>query len=259
MDRPGGRGTEPDRTGPDLSRPAPDADVGEGRRTRSFGRLTPCPLAPQRRSPCTRSNQIARHGGPEVLSVREIPRPTPGVGEVLIRTVASSLNPVEWKTRAWEVGPQLPATLGWDPAGVVTASHHSRYRPGDQVIAMSAQLATSRGTWTEQVSQPARLLAAAPTTLALALALALALEGAAALPLAGITAPQALSRAAVTDGDNALITGAAGAVGGIAVQLARRTGATVDALVARLEHLDAARELGAKDVWRIRAGLPRRT
>ncbi|MFD3469909.1 NADP-dependent oxidoreductase [Streptomyces sp. NPDC058682] len=194
---------------------------------------------------------IARRGGPEVLSVREVPQPTPGVGEVLIRTVASSLNPVDWKTRAGEVGPQLPATLGWDLAGVVTASNHSRYRPGDQVIAMSAQIATSRGTWAEQVSLPARLLAAAPTTLAL--------EDAAALPLAEVTALQALSRAAVTDGDNVLITGAAGAVGGIAVQLARHTGATVDALVSRPEHLDAARELGAKDVWHIPADLPRRT
>ncbi|WP_405902921.1 NADP-dependent oxidoreductase [Streptomyces sp. NBC_00656] len=198
-----------------------------------------------------RAIQIARHGGPEVLSVREIPQPTPGAGEVLIRTVASSLNPVDWKTRAWEVGPELPATLGWDLAGVVTASNHPRYRPGDQVIAMSAQIATSRGTWAEQVSLPARLLAAAPTTLAL--------EDAAALPLAGVTALQALSRAAVTDGDNVLITGAAGAVGGIAVQLARHTGATVDALVSRPEHLDAARELGAKDVWHIPADLPRRT
>ncbi|MFB6560817.1 zinc-binding alcohol dehydrogenase family protein [Streptomyces sp. NPDC056400] len=184
--------------------------------------------------------QIARNGGPEVLSVREVPHPTPGVGEVLIRTVASSLNPVDWKTRAGEVGPQLPATLGWDLAGVVTASNHSRYRPGDQVIAVSAQIATSRGTWAEQVSLPARLLTAAPTTLAL--------EDAGALPLAGVTALQALSRAAVTDGDHVLITGAAGAVGGIAVQLARHTGATVDALVSRPEHLDAARELGAKDV-----------
>ncbi|MFJ6433533.1 NADP-dependent oxidoreductase [Streptomyces sp. NPDC091416] len=198
-----------------------------------------------------RAIRITRHGGPEVLSVREVPEPTPGVGEVLIRTVASSLNPVDWKTRAWDVGPELPATLGWDLAGVVTASNHPRHRPGDQVIAMSAQIATGRGTWAEQVCLPAGLLAAAPTTLAL--------QDAAALPLAGVTALQALNRAAVTDGDNVLITGAAGAVGGIAVQLARHTGATVDALVSRPEHLDAARELGATGVWHLPADLPRRT
>ncbi|MGW1817309.1 NADP-dependent oxidoreductase [Streptomyces sp. NPDC002125] len=195
--------------------------------------------------------QIARHGGPEVLSVREVPQPTPGAGEVLIRTVASSLNPVDWKTRAGKAGPELPATLGWDLAGVVTAANHPGYHLGDQVIAMSAQIATGRGTWAEQVALPARLLAPAPTTLPLA--------DAAALPLAGVTALQALNRAAVTDGDNVLITGAAGAVGGIAVQLSRRTGATVDALVSRPEHLDAARELGAARVWHTPADLPRRT
>ncbi|MFF4390964.1 alcohol dehydrogenase catalytic domain-containing protein [Streptomyces sp. NPDC001552] len=125
-----------------------------------------------------RAIQIARHGGPEVLSVREVPQPTPGAGEVLIRTVASSLNPVDWKTRAGEIGPELPATLGWDLAGVVTAANHPGYRPGDQVIAMSAQIATGRGTWAEQVALPARLLAAAPATLPLA--------DAAPLPLAGV-------------------------------------------------------------------------
>jgi len=195
--------------------------------------------------------QIARHGGPEVLSVREVPHPTPGADEVLIRTVASSLNPVDWKTRAWEVGPELPATLGWDLAGVVIATNHPGYRPGDQVIAMSAQIATGRGTWAEQVALPARLLAPAPTTVALA--------DAAALPLAGVTALQALNLAAVTAGDHVLITGAAGGVGGIAVQLARRAGATVDALVSRPEHLDAARELGAEHVWHTLADLPRHT
>ncbi|WP_171162943.1 NADP-dependent oxidoreductase [Streptomyces sp. I05A-00742] len=195
--------------------------------------------------------RIARHGGPEALSVQEVPPPVPGADEVLIRTVASSLNPVDWKTRAWEVGPELPATLGWDLAGVVTASHHPGYRPGDRVIAMSAQIATGLGTWAEQVALPARLLATAPTTVPLA--------DAAALPLAGVTALQALNRAAVTSGDHVLITGAAGAVGGIAVQLARHAGATVDALVSRPGHLQAARDLGADRAWHRTADLPRHT
>lgn len=56
--------------------------------------------------------QIARHGGPEVLSVREIPQPTPGVGEVLIRTVASSLNPVDWQTAHGKSGPNSPPPWG---------------------------------------------------------------------------------------------------------------------------------------------------
>ncbi|MFJ6743244.1 NADP-dependent oxidoreductase [Streptomyces sp. NPDC091279] len=195
--------------------------------------------------------QIDRHGGPGVLVVREVPAPVPGPGEVLIRTVASSLNPVDWKTRARDIGPELPATLGWDLAGVVVASEHPDHRAGDQVIAMSAQIATGLGTWAEQVVLPARLLAPAPTTVALA--------DAAALPLAGVTALQALELAKVGAGDRVLVTGAVGGVGGIAVQLARRAGATVDGLVSRLEHLGAARELGAVDVWHTPVDLPGRT
>ncbi|MFF7652635.1 alcohol dehydrogenase catalytic domain-containing protein [Streptomyces sp. NPDC007983] len=58
--------------------------------------------------------QIDRHGGSDVLTVREIAEPALAAGEVLIRTTASSLNPVDWKTRDRQVGPPLPATLGWD-------------------------------------------------------------------------------------------------------------------------------------------------
>ncbi|MGI5489466.1 hypothetical protein [Microtetraspora malaysiensis] len=91
-------------------------------------------------------------------------------------------------------------------------------------------------TWAEQVALPTGLLAKAPTTVPLA--------DAAALPLAGLTAMQALDKAAVTSGTRLLIIGAAGAVGGIAVQLARRAGVAVDALVSRPEHREEARALG---------------
>jgi hypothetical protein len=64
-----------------------------------------------------RAVQIDRHGGPDVLALREVAAPEPAAGEVLIRTAASSLNPVDRKTRAWQVGPPLPATLGWDISG----------------------------------------------------------------------------------------------------------------------------------------------
>jgi len=114
-----------------------------------------------------RAVQIDVHGGPEVLTVREVADPAPGAGEVLVRTVASSLNPVDWKTRAWDVGPALPATLGWDLAGIVVASDSARFAVGDRVIAMSAQLATGLGTWAELVRLPERLLAHAPATLTL--------------------------------------------------------------------------------------------
>ncbi|WP_243878213.1 hypothetical protein [Streptomyces sp. SUK 48] len=116
------------------------------------------------------------HGGPEVLTVREVADPEPesrpgpdaagetgpGAGEVLVRTAASSLNPVDWKTRAWDVGPALPVTLCWDLAGIVVASSAPEFAAGDRVIAMSAQLATGLDTWAELVLLPARLLAHAP-------------------------------------------------------------------------------------------------
>ncbi|MFE2381294.1 NADP-dependent oxidoreductase [Streptomyces misionensis] len=196
-----------------------------------------------------RAVQIDVHGGPEVLTVREVADPAPGAGEVLVRTVASSLNPVDWKTRAWDVGPALPATLGWDLAGIVVASDSVRFAVGDRVIAMSAQLATGLGTWAELVRLPERLLAHAPATLTL--------PEAATLPLAGTTAVQALAALRLEDRTRLLVTGAAGAVGGLAVQLARRTGVTVDGLVSRPEHIDLVREFGASQVTRSVAELPR--
>ncbi|WP_131736941.1 NADP-dependent oxidoreductase [Actinomadura roseirufa] len=195
-----------------------------------------------------RAIQIDRHGGPEVLTVREVPEPVPEDGEVLIRSTSSSLNPVDWKTRVWNVGPKLPATLGWDLAGVVIAGGDTAFRPGDHVVAMSAQIATGRGTWAERVALPAGLLAKAPTTVPL--------TDAAALPLAGLSALQALGKAALTSGGRLLVIGAAGAVGGIAVQLARRSGAVVDALVSRPAHHEEARALGADRVWHTPAEPP---
>jgi NADPH:quinone reductase-like Zn-dependent oxidoreductase len=196
-----------------------------------------------------RAVQIDRHGGPDVLTLREVAEPEAGSGEVLIRTEASSLNPVDWKTRAWEVGPPLPATLGWDISGRVVASNDPAYEVGAQVIAMSAQIATGRGTWADLVALPGRLLAPAPATVPLA--------DAAALPLAGTTALQALRAAELSAGERILIVGAAGAVGGLAVQLARLSGAHVNALVSRPGHEQAATKLGAERAWHRPEDLPR--
>ncbi|MEU6094332.1 NADP-dependent oxidoreductase [Streptomyces sp. NPDC047079] len=195
-----------------------------------------------------RAVQIDAHGGPELLTVREIPDPKPGPGEVLVRTVASSLNPVDWKTRAWDVGPAFPMTLGWDLAGIVVESSSAEFAVGDRVIAMSAQVATGRGTWAELVSLPEHLLTRAPAALALA--------EAATLPLAGTTALQALAKLGLKSRSRLLVTGAAGAVGGLAVQIARQVGVTVDGLVSRPEHAPQVRELGAESVVHRVADLP---
>ncbi|OLR94423.1 NADP-dependent oxidoreductase [Actinokineospora bangkokensis] len=184
-----------------------------------------------------RAIQLDRPGGPDALTVRELPAPARADGEVLIRTIASSINPVDSKTRAMAGPERLPMTLGWDLAGVVLASDHPGFSTGDRVIAMSAQFATGRGTWADIVSLPADLLAVAPASVSL--------SEAATLPLAGLTALQVMDRLRLTAGQTLLVTGAAGAVGGLAVQLAAHDGITVHGLVSRPEHVDAARRLGA--------------
>lgn len=195
-----------------------------------------------------RAIQIDRHGGPEVLTVRELDEPTASPGEVLIRTVASSINPVDWKTRAWDRGPALPMTLGWDLAGIVAESTVPAFHTGDRVVAMSGQISSGRGTWAEMVALPATLLAPAPVTVSL--------PEAATLPLTGLTAAQALAQMALTPDSRVLVTGAAGGVGGSFVQQALRTGARVDGLVSRKSHVEAARALGAQHVTHTLSQLP---
>lgn len=187
-----------------------------------------------------RAIQLDRPGGPDALAVRQLPTPSRAPGDVLIRTIASSINPVDWKTRTMTGAERLPMTLGWDLAGVVLASDDPGLSAGDRVIAMSAQFATGRGTWAEIVSLPADLVAAAPATASL--------PEAATLPLAGLTALQVLDRLRLTPGQTLLVTGAAGAVGGVAVQLATHEGIVVDGLVSRPEHIDATYQLGANNV-----------
>ncbi|HYN94965.1 MAG TPA: NADP-dependent oxidoreductase [Pilimelia sp.] len=185
-----------------------------------------------------RAVQIDRHGDIDVLQLRAVSAPRPQPGEVLVRTIASSINPVDWKTRAWDRGPAFPMTLGWDLAGVVVQSAVPAFTVGDRVIGMSAQSATARGVWADLVAVPADILTAAPTRIPLATA--------AALPLAGLTALQALERVRPLPGERFLVTGAVGGVGALAVQLARRSGVRVDGLVSRPDHVAAARELGAE-------------
>ncbi|MFC5181147.1 NADP-dependent oxidoreductase [Actinomadura harenae] len=187
-----------------------------------------------------RAIQIDRFGGPDVLGLAEVPRPEPGPGDVLIRTIATSLNPVDDKTREGVIGggtPPLPMTLGWDLAGIVVDAGDSGLGAGERVIAMSHQLATGRGTWADLVALPAQAVAFAPHAVTLA--------EAATLPLPGLTALQTLDWLAVSSGERLLVAGAAGAVGGLALQIALARGVRVDALVSRDEQAAFAREHGA--------------
>ncbi|GAA2323986.1 NADP-dependent oxidoreductase [Streptomyces cuspidosporus] len=187
-----------------------------------------------------RAVRIDRFGTPEVLGLVDAPRPEPAPGEVLIRTVATSINPVDDKTREGAIGegtPPLPMTLGWDLAGVVVDGGDSGLRAGERVVAMSHQLGSGRGTWADLVALPARAVAVAPR--------AVSPVEAATLPLAGLTAWQTLDWLGIYAGERLLIAGAAGAVGGLALQIARARGVTVDALVSRDAQAGFARDHGA--------------
>jgi NADPH:quinone reductase-like Zn-dependent oxidoreductase len=201
-----------------------------------------------------RAIQIDRFGTPDVLGIVDAPEPEPGPGEVLIRTVATSINPVDDKTREGAIGegtPPLPMTLGWDLAGIVVDGGDSGLRAGERVIAMSHQLGSGRGTWADLVALPAQAVAAAPRSMSLV--------EAAALPLTGLTALQTLDWLAVKAGERLLIAGAAGAVGGFALQVARARGAKVDALVSRDAQVVFARDHGADLVTTDRHTLEERT
>lgn len=185
---------------------------------------------------------ITAYGSAYVLSIREVPMPEAGPGEALVAVVASTINPVDVKTRTpgtpQQVG-RFPAVLGWDVAGIViTAPAGSGWTPGDRVIAMHPPRADGTGSWQQYAAIPAEALAPAPETVDL--------TSAATLPLAALTADQALNRLALRDDERLLVTGAAGSVGGMAIQLAARAGIRAAGLVSRPEHETAVLDLGAE-------------
>jgi NADPH:quinone reductase-like Zn-dependent oxidoreductase len=166
-----------------------------------------------------------RLGGPEVLELREVERPEPLPTEVLVRVHAAGVNPVDWKTRSGRGMARVlgdpPFTVGWDVAGVVEAVGFgvTRFAEGDAVFGMP-RFPRAAGAYAEYVTAPSRQLARAPD--------GLGLREAGAMPLAGLTAWQALvETAGVGEGDRVLVHGAAGGVGHLAVQIAKARGAHV--------------------------------
>ena len=180
-------------------------------------------------------------GGPDVLVLEEAPRPVPAPTEVLVRTVAAGVNPVDWKTRARGgfIG-DPPFTVGWDVAGVVESVGRgvTRFELGDRVFGMP-RFPHEAAAYAEYVTSPSRQLARIPDGLD-------TIE-AAALPLAGLTARQALvETAGVKPGDRVLILAAAGGVGHLAVQIAKACGASVIGTARAWKHAFLA-ELGADE------------
>lgn len=192
-----------------------------------------------------RAQVIRSFGGPEVVESAELPKPDAGPGQVLVRIVASSVNPVDTKIRrkggAYS-GP-LPAVLGADAAGVIEAlgAGVTGFAVGDAVYGSVGGVRGLQGTLAEFVAADARLLAHAPRSLPIA--------DAAALPLVAITAWEGLvEEARVQRGESVLVLGGTGGVGHVAVQLARELGAVVTAAVSSDDKAQLARELGATHV-----------
>ncbi|WP_020121586.1 NADP-dependent oxidoreductase [Streptomyces canus] len=184
------------------------------------------------------------YGDPDVLRYEDVEQPVPGVGEVRIRVAATSFNSVDGNIRGGFMrGPipvELPHTPGLDVAGTVDALGEGvdGIAVGDDVIGFLPM--DGNGAAAEYVLAPADVLTPAPKSVPLA--------DAAALPLVGLTAYQALfDHGKLTAGQRVLINGAGGAVGGYAVQLAKNAGAHVIA-TAGPRSSEAVKSAGADEV-----------
>jgi NADPH:quinone reductase-like Zn-dependent oxidoreductase len=156
---------------------------------------------------------IHETGGPEVLQLEQVDRPEPGDGEVLIKIHAASVNPIDWKYRRGLAPKQLPAVLGHDVSGTIELSRAEGFAEGEDVFGSIAS-----GGYAEFTTAPAAVIAKKPS--------GVSHEQAAAIPVSGLTAWQALfDRGELEQGQMALIAGAAGGVGHFAVQFAARAGA----------------------------------
>ncbi|WP_410633666.1 NADP-dependent oxidoreductase [Amycolatopsis sp. cmx-4-83] len=184
------------------------------------------------------------YGGPEVLRYEDVDLPVPGAGQVRLRVAATSFNSVDGNIRGGFMrGPipvELPHTPGIDVAGTVDALGDGvdGLAAGDRVVGFLPM--DGPGAAAEYVVAPAEALTAAPRDVPLA--------DAAALPLVGLTARQALfDHGGLRSGQRVLINGAGGAVGGYAVQLAKGAGAHVIA-TASPRSTDAVKAAGADEV-----------
>lgn len=199
-------------------------------------------------SAAIRVSQVAEFGGPGVLRTAERPWPEPAAGQVVVSIAAASINPADLGARSGALTRRLPSLQppfvpGWDLAGVVTASGASTtaYAVGDPVVGMIPWIAVSGivGAYAEAAAVDPEWLAARPP--------GLDEVAAATVPLAALTARQGLDLIAAAAGATLLVTGASGAVGGFAVQLAARDGLRVLAVASDGDEEWVA-SLGASEV-----------
>ncbi|MEV8218379.1 NADP-dependent oxidoreductase [Microbacterium sp. NPDC077391] len=179
----------------------------------------------------------------DTLEVREVPDPKLPPAAVLIEVRAAGVNPVDWKVMGGGLDALLPTQFpvipGWDVAGVVVAvgMDTPEFAVGDEVMAYARKDTVSAGTFAERVAVPVSAVARKPA--------ALSWEEAGALPLAGGTALRAIDALGDLTGRTALIHGAAGGVGGFAVQIAATRGAKIIGTASERNH-DYIRSLGGE-------------
>lgn len=183
---------------------------------------------------------MERFGGPDVLVERDVPRPKPGPGEVLVKVHATSVNHIDTVLRRTPgYGVQPPAILGADVSGeVASVGDGVRHLRVEDEVYYTPEVGLGRaGTYAEYHVVPAEIVARKPRTVSHAKA--------AAIPLAGSTAWQALvDRAAIRAGETVLVHGGGGGVGSFAVQIARAAGCRVLATCGRYNFF-LVRQIGA--------------
>jgi len=185
-----------------------------------------------------RAIRISKNGGPEVLSCEEIAVPEPKADEIAFRVEAAGVNFIDVYQRTGLYPVPLPSTLGNEAAGVVTrvGASVTRFRVGDRIAS-----AKVTGAYAEFAVVPAVQAVLLPAAIESRTAAALLLQGATAHYLACDTFP-------LKPGDTALVHAAAGGVGLLLLQIAKRRGARVLAVVGSDAKVPLAREAGAEDV-----------
>jgi len=189
------------------------------------------------------------YGGPELLKLEDVDKPNPGANDVLIRNHAEALNAADWHLMRGSplvfrlmfgfTRPKNPI-IGADIAGTVEAvgSGVTKFKPGDQVYADLS--GASFGAFAEYVAAPAEIVASKPS--------GISLTEAAAIPLAGVTALQAVNKhGPLRAGQSVLVNGASGGVGHFAVQIAKAAGAVVTGVCSG-RNADLVRGIGADEV-----------
>src|SRR5713101_8453711 len=186
--------------------------------------ILPCIAAAQSEKPMMKAIVVHEYGGPEVLKYEEVPRPEPKENEILVRTIAAGVNPVDGAARSQKfaqfLGIKLPAIPGYDVSGSCqkTGVKITKFKVGDQVYAYIA-LKTGGG-YAEYAIATEKEASKKPKSLNYV--------EAAAVPLVSETAWQALiDTAKLSAGQTVLIHGGSGGVGSFAIQIAKARGAKV--------------------------------